>query len=121
MTIKIDDIPKGLVYLSMPYSHADSGVVYRRMVTFWKIAHQLIDMGVHVISPMSMEPGLEYTDRGSDWATWQTYCNALMDASEEIWVMTLDGWEQSAGVTGEIEYAKQHGKQVRFLDVKITR
>lgn len=109
--------PKGLVYLSIPYSHPSPAVVSERMKNFWIAMARLIDHGVHVISPMTAEPTLQYSNRKGDWDTWQIYCNALMDVSEEIWVLTLDGWDQSSGVEGEIQYAFKHRKPVRYLDL----
>lgn len=116
MKVVIEDIPKGLVYLSMPFNDKDSGVMYRRMVQFWKTAGELISAGVHVVSPMSMEPTLRYSDMTTNWESWANYANALIAASEEVWVMQLDGWDKSSGVAGEILYAREHGKQVRFLE-----
>lgn len=117
MNPHIENVPEGLVYLSMPYTHSDPSVRELRMETFWVAAAKLIDLGVHAISPMSMEPTLDYSSRGDDWSTWQLYCNSLMAASDEIWVLKMEGWEKSLGVAGEIAYAREHGKPVRYLNV----
>lgn len=110
-------VPPGLVYLALPYTSSDPGVAAGRMEGFWKAASELIDGGVHIVSGMSMEPTKAYSARQNDWDNWQAYCESLIDAANEVWVLMLPGWEESAGVAGEVAHARAQGKRVRYVDI----
>ena len=105
-----------LIYLSIPYSHPDQSIRTGRMAAFWKACAHLIEHEYHVVSPMSMEPALKHLPNNqADWNTWEKYCVDLLSASEEVWVLQLEGWDKSQGVQGEIDYAKELNKTVRYL------
>lgn len=44
-----------------------------------------------------------------DWAYWQRIDTDYISASERLVIVTLDGWEQSTGVTAESKLAKEMG------------
>lgn len=103
-------------YLSIPYSHPDPSVCERRMTAFWKAAAELIKQGKHVVSPMTLEPALRAAPGVPyDWAHWERYSLLMMGVSESLVVLTLDGWEQSTGVRGEIAEATRLGLPVEFM------
>lgn len=47
----------------------------------------------------------------------------VREKCDEVWVITLPGWNESIGVTAEIKCAQQYGKPVKYVDpdtLKIT-
>jgi Domain of unknown function (DUF1937). len=111
------EIPKGLVYLSIPYSDKSKLVVRRRMEVFNQITLKLLSMGVHVVSPMLVEHLLTDTDIEITYDRWSEYCETMMNSCDELWVIQVEGWDKSTGVKAEIEYAKKTKKAVAFLEV----
>ncbi len=110
-------IPKGLVYLSIPYSDKSKLVVRRRMEVFNQVTLKLLSMGVHVVSPMLVEHILTGTDIEITYDRWTEYCEVMMDSCAELWVIQVKGWDKSTGVKAEIEYAKTLKKNVVYLEI----
>ena len=48
---------------------------------------------------------------------WGRRCEAVLHKCDALWVLMFPGWEQSVGVTGEIEYARKHNIPVLYVDV----
>lgn len=49
------------------------------------------------------------------WEDWGKHCRCLIEKSDEVWVMMLEGWKESTGVTAEVEYATSLGIDVKYL------
>lgn len=77
----------------------------------------LMQAGAHVISPIaSSHPvAIAHTLPG-DFGYWKALDLDLIDRCDEVWVLTIDGWEASAGIKDEVAYALAHNKQVRYID-----
>lgn len=108
----------GFTYLSIPYSHPNPKVRSRRMRQFWLGVSALIRRGHRVVSPMTLEPALALApDLPYDWPFWRDYSLAMLALSDRLVVLTLEGWEESSGVQGEMEEAQRLGIPVEFLTV----
>jgi hypothetical protein len=110
-----------LVYLAIPYSHPDPGVREWRFRQANTVSAQLMGQGHKVFSPIThthpiaVQCGLPL---GFDF--WQEYDEAILAACAEMVVITLDGWQQSKGVQGEMEIAKRLGIPIRFMEAEVT-
>jgi len=51
------------------------------------------------------------------WDFWERIDRAYLARCDEVVVLMLDGWRESAGVRAEIALAHDLGKPVRFLGV----
>jgi len=49
------------------------------------------------------------------WEYWKKYDEAMLSRCDEIWVLCLDGVEESKGVNAEIELAKKLGVDLWYL------
>lgn len=49
------------------------------------------------------------------WQDWGKHCRCLIERSDEVWILELEGWDTSVGVAGEIEHAQKHGVPVVYL------
>jgi hypothetical protein len=50
-----------------------------------------------------------------NWEFWEAQDRRLLQACDELWVLTLDGWQRSIGVRAEIKIAEALGKPVRLV------
>lgn len=107
-----------MIYLAAPYTHPDSDVVTQRMALFSIIDAKLAKQGLFTVSPLSKHFIKMYTDIPLTWDFWKEYSEKLMEKCDALYVIMLDGWEESEGVQGEIEMAKKMSKEIKYLDVK---
>lgn len=56
----------------------------------------------------------EHTDF-SPGNTWLDYDLAMIDKADELWVLCIDGWKESVGVTAEIKHATDTGKPIKYI------
>jgi hypothetical protein len=47
---------------------------------------------------------------------WKAQDRAMVKKCDAVWVMAIDGWEDSIGVEDELALAKELGKQVLFIE-----
>jgi hypothetical protein len=110
------DWRNGLWYLAMPYSHPDPAVVQSRMDIFQQVDGNLLRCAFFTVSPLAKHFGLSISNLPGDWAYWQHYSRAMLDKCYGMFVITVDGWKESTGVQGEIEYATSLGIEIKYLD-----
>jgi len=102
------------IFLSLPYSHEDPLVIEYRYLVSLQVSAKLLLEGHIVFSPVSVGHPLTKLDSmvGSDWTFWKNYCESLIDISDEVYVIQIDGVDSSIGVGGEILYAATKGIKV---------
>jgi hypothetical protein len=54
-----------------------------------------------------------------DWKFWSQQDRRLLEACDELWVLTLDGWQQSVGIQAEIAIARELGKPIRYVSPEV--
>jgi len=105
-----------MIYLASPYSHPDQAVEQARFDAVCQAAAALMRRGHLVFSPIAHSHAIARFGLPTDWAFWQRYDRAFLAWCDELWVLTLPGWEQSAGVQAEMRIAREMGKPVRLID-----
>lgn len=107
-----------LVYLASPYSHPDPVIVAKRVQQTSKVFSILAQRGVHtVFSPiLHCHNTAVLYGMPTDAAYWESYNTEFIRRSEEVFVLTIDGWEDSIGVTQETALALQLGISIRYVD-----
>ena len=109
--------PKPLVYLASPYSNPSYDVRVARYARICFIAGQLIKEGHHIFCPIAMShPIQEFAGTCGSWEFWEEYDTAILLRCDELWVVTMPGWDESVGVQAEIKIAWDHGIKVRYID-----
>jgi nucleoside 2-deoxyribosyltransferase len=104
-----------MIYLASPYSHPDATVRDARFQAVCRAAAALIRAGQHVFSPIAHSHAIATYGLPTDWAYWESAARAHLETSDEVVVLTLDGWRESIGVAAEIAIAAELGKPVRYL------
>jgi nucleoside 2-deoxyribosyltransferase len=104
-----------VIYLASPYSHPDPAVRERRFRMACQAVAALLRSGQVAFSPVVHGHPLVEHGLPTDWEFWQTCDRAFLEACDEVLVLMLDGWQESAGVWEEIRLAGELGKPVRYL------
>lgn len=111
-----DNDGRPLVYLACPYSHADREVRVKRFEASNEATSVLMKDGYYVFAPISMShPIAEQCSVPGDWNFWAKFDTAFISCCHKLFVLTIDGWEKSTGVTAEIKIAKDFGIPVIYL------
>ena len=106
-----------LVYLAAPYSDKDPDVKEQRIANFCLVDAKLSLEGYYTVSPMLKSLLFRYTSKvPSTWEFWQGYGEEIIKACNKMFVIMLDGWEESEGVQGEIELANKYGIEIEYID-----
>jgi hypothetical protein len=97
-----------MIYLASPYTHPDPDVVAQRVLETQRNAVALwVEHNVFVFSPiMHWHHAAVEQDLPTDAESWQGYNEHMMRFCEAVYVLCLDGWENSKGVAAEIRYAQ---------------
>ena len=100
---------KKLVYLASPYSHPDPGVRNVRFQQVCKASAILMKKGWLVFSPIAhSHPIAREGGLPGDWAYWEEFDRKFISMSDEMMVLTLDGWENSVGIRAEVKIAEEY-------------
>lgn len=111
---------KDLIYLACPYTHPTMDERISRFEESARAAAYLIHQGRFVYSPITMTHPIdlvmaaENDTMGSDY--WVNFDEAFMDVCSEMVILTIPGWSESRGIRREIDYFRNAGKPVRFLN-----
>lgn len=104
------------VYLATSYSHPDPEVREARFQAVNTVAAKLMRDGHQVYSPIShTHPIALAGDLPKGWDFWEAYDRTFIEWAEEVHILMADGWQESAGVKGEIKIAAELGKLVRYI------
>ncbi|QKJ88591.1 DUF1937 family protein [Paramixta manurensis] len=111
------------IFLACPYSHADQEVVNARFVACNEVAATIIESGNLVFSQVTMSHPINlaftHTEKSQVGKRWAPVDAVFMAAMEELIIVDLPGWDQSAGIQREIEFFKARNQRVSlWSDVK---
>ena len=104
-----------MIYLASPYSHPDPAVREARFEAVCRVAARLIKRGYIVFSPIAHSHPMVRYGLPDDWKFWSQQDRRFLEACDELWVLTLDGWQQSIGIQAEVAIARELGKPVRWI------
>lgn len=105
-------------YLASPYSSPHYTVRRARFEAANTTAARLVSEGRMVYSPISMGHPICEAGAPHTWEDWKELDLAILESPrcEGVIVLTIVGWDKSAGVQAEIAAAKALGKPVLYLD-----
>lgn len=109
-----------LIYLASPYSHEDMAVRHNRHIDIARIAGHLIAKGKTLFCPITHSHSIaEYSEVHSmSHTTWMHIDLTIMQHCTELYVVKLDGWKESKGVTEEIQFAKDNDMPITYIDLQ---
>lgn len=102
-----------MIYLAIPYS----GIEELSFKISCMVTAFLMKTGKTVYSPIVHGHILATKyDLPADWEFWLKHDLDILCRCDELYVVTLDGWDESFGVSAEIEEALSMGMPVTFID-----
>lgn len=106
-----------MIYLASPYSHPDPDVRADRAARVATVAARLFCSGAKVYCPIAAWHwvALEH-DLPKHWVTWRALDFEFLRHATELFVLKLDGWEESVGVSAEIDLAEHMEIPVTYID-----
>ena len=107
-----------MIYLASPYSHPDPTVEEIRFDQVCQAAADLLQQGHDIFSPIAHTHPIKLHGLDGGWEFWAAYDRWFIERCDELWILVLDGWTASVGVSAEREVALSLGKPVRFVHVK---
>ena len=107
-----------LIYLATPYTHKDSRVRRRRYQTVTKITIDLLKKGIFIFSPITYNHPMSRRNLPIIWKFWRPYDLAFLERCTSLWVLKIDGWEESVGVNAEIRHARKLGIPIKYLTLE---
>ena len=106
-----------MIYLASPYSHEDPAVMAERAEAVAACAAHFVRAGEKLYCPIAAWHWVALNhDLPKDWPTWRAVDFEFLRHCNEFWVLMLDGWKDSRGVTEEIDLAGHIGLPVRFVE-----
>src|SRR5258708_32380474 len=96
----------GYWYLGSPYSHTDEAIrIYRYEAAMMAVAY-LLKNNIWVYSPIvhCHELSVRYK-LPTDAKFWEEYNFSLLRPSKGLFILTIDGWQESKGLKVEQDWA----------------
>lgn len=97
-----------LIYIGSPYSNPDKNIRIKRFELVSKFAAELVSQGHIAISPITYgHILLDYKDMPTDFEFWNNFCIGLLKKCSYLYVLKIDGWNESLGLKEEINFAEK--------------
>lgn len=115
-----------MIYLASPYTHPDPRVRQARFVAVCQVTGLLMATGLKIYSPIAQSHSIVMHHVGdtplpSDWSYWSAYdTEVLTRLCDEIYVLQLGGWADSAGVAAEVALMQHLGRPVSYLAAPVV-
>ncbi len=106
---------KDINYLGSPYSHELKSVQNMRYWAVSDVAGKLMRDGMYIFSPIVHAHSFAHYIENWTWEDFKPYDDAFLTACGELYVLMLDGWKESVGLTWEINRARELGKDITYL------
>jgi hypothetical protein len=104
------------IYFASPYSHSDKSVRLDRYHKALTVTASYLKAGKVIYSPIVHCHELALIkNMPTDAAFWWRYNRAMLSQAGELWLLTLDGWQQSKGMRKESLYAIQHEIPISYI------
>lgn len=104
-------------YLATPYSKYPAGIVGAWKEACRAAAHcirggRAVYCPIAHTHPIAIEGGIDPFDHG----VWLPADEPLMRSAAGLLIAKMDGWEQSYGISKEIEIFQQMGKPIEYME-----
>lgn len=107
-----------LIYVASPYTSPDKAMQEYRFVAVAIAAGWLMNkyQELSFFSPIThTHPIASHCTLPGHWQFWAAYDQCVLSRCDEIWILCLDGWRKSTGVTAELKIARDAGLPVRYV------
>lgn len=106
-----------MIYLASPYSSPNPETMIQRYHATAAFTARAMHNGITIFSPIVYGHNIALSHSlPTDAIFWKNFNESLIRHCSAMWVLTLDGWIESKGVTMEIAYAEERGIPVEYKD-----
>lgn len=111
---------KDFQYLACPYSlnnTADSDEMKNRYEQVTRCTYKLLKTGLNIYSPITYHHAIQRVCGIIKAPTrfWLELDFGILKHAKGMFVLMLDGWQNSIGVTREIEFCRHHDIPISFI------
>ena len=97
-----------MIYLASPYSSPSHQIRVQRYNQVMEKASQMVKEGRIVYSPIiHFHEMAERHNLPTDYAFWKYLCEQMLFKADSLALYKMPGWEESVGMSGEIELARK--------------
>lgn len=108
-----------MIYLASPYSHPDFEVREARFRRACEVAGRLMAQGEIIYSPIAHTHPISLVCKlPGDWKFWERYDREMIKVADKLYVLRMEGWQESIGVPAEIAIATDYGIPIQYLEDK---
>jgi hypothetical protein len=103
-------------YLASPYSHPNADTRERRLDAAMDATAFLLKQKLWTYSPIVHCHQLAVLHNlPTSYDFWKPYNIAMLNSAHTLLVLTIEGWDTSAGVADEIDYAHRLKLPTKFI------
>jgi SOS-response transcriptional repressor LexA len=111
---------KPISYLATPYSFSNTSSEDEKLQRFGQVTRQallLFNDGINVYSPITHHHTIaQYGDLISlSTEEWMEFDLTFLSAANQMYVLMLDGWKDSKGLSEEIKYARANHIPIEYI------
>lgn len=104
-------------YLGQPYAHRSPEVMEQRYDRAAHAAAQLFKAGIHVFAPIVHWHKLAQAyNLPREHEPWMKYDLDMLSRCDGLYILCLEGWQESKGLRDEVEFAVNFQKPVQFIE-----
>ena len=105
-----------MIYLASPYSSDDPAVKQYRHDRAAEFVADFFNINCFIFSPIVYCHTLSLTNNlDGTFETWQRFNFHMLTQCMSLWVLQLEGWDTSKGVTQEISWAKELNRSILYF------
>lgn len=117
MSINLPENKDSLYYLGSPYSSKLGYIMHERYEAVTAFAAKLVNQGYIVFAPITQSHNISLAGKiNTSWAFWKKFDETILDRCDGLIVLMLDGWQNSVGLTAEIEYAIVNSIPIYYIN-----
>lgn len=105
-----------MIYLASPYTDASENIMTERWELVCEFSAIVMRGGKHIYSPIAHCHNINKYGLPVTWDFWKRYDTKMIILCDELWVLMLDGWTDSVGISSEIEIATEYGLPITYID-----
>src|SRR5205085_4593490 len=99
------------------YNHSKASMRALRYQAALEATAELMRTGRIVFSPIVHSHPIALSGEGlpCEWEYWKQFDEVILSRCDRLWILTIDGWEASVGIKGEIEIARKLNLPIQLL------
>lgn len=105
-----------MIYLASPYTAANPITMETRYLEACAAVAAFTDERTTIYSPIAhYHVVAKFGELPTDFAFWSRHNRHMLNLAEALWVLALPGWQDSVGVTAELEYAAEIYRPIKAV------